>query len=81
MLTHYLDQQLAKARYKILEDGTFYGEISGLEGVWANAKALEACRNDLWEVLEDWLILKIHDSDTIPGFKINFDRRQFFKHA
>ena len=73
MLTTYISKKLAQARYKILEDGTYFGEIPGLRGVWASKKTLERCRETLREVLEEWLILKLQDGDKIPEFpaKIN----------
>ena len=58
MITQYIFDQLAKAKYKILSDGSYFGEIPGLEGVWASAKTLEKCRSELAEVLESWLFLK-----------------------
>ncbi len=71
MLTEFIFQKLSQARYKILADGTYFGEIPGLQGVWASAKNLEKCRAILQEVLEDWLILKLRDGDKIPGLAIN----------
>ena len=68
MLTFYISQKLAQAKYKILEDGNYFGEIPGLQGVWASEKTLEKCRENLREVLEEWLILKLKDGDRIPGF-------------
>ena len=38
MLTSYLFQKMAQAKYKILEDGNYFGEIPGLQGVWASEK-------------------------------------------
>jgi predicted RNase H-like HicB family nuclease len=67
MLTAYINEAMSRATYKILEDGTYFGEVPGLQGVWANATALEACRRELQEVLEGWLILKIRDNDDIPA--------------
>lgn len=69
MITEFIYKQLQKANYELLEDRTYYGEIPGLRGVWANAKKLEDCRKELQEVLEGWLILKIRDGDPIPGLK------------
>ena len=69
MLVEYINKQLQKASYELLEDRTYYGEIPGLRGVWANAKKLEDCRQELQEVLEGWLILKLRDGDPIPGLK------------
>ncbi len=48
---------MKKAHYEILsDDGTFYGEIPGFDGVWANAGTLEDCRNELEESLEEWIL-------------------------
>lgn len=66
MLTAYITAAMARARYKLLDDGTYLGEIPGLRGVWGNAKTLDACRAELQEVLEDWLVLKLRDGDEIP---------------
>jgi len=66
MLTEYIHKALEKAQYKKLDNGTWFAEIPGFEGVWANADNVEKCRHELKEVLEEWLILKIRDRDTIP---------------
>lgn len=75
MLTGYIYKQLKKAQYELLEDGTYYGEIPGLRGVWANSKRLEDCRKELQEVLEGWLILKLKDGDNISGLKTGASRQ------
>ncbi len=67
MLTRYIRAAMRQARYEIIEDdGTFYGHISAIPGVWANAKTLEACREELESVLEGWLLLSIADHSPIP---------------
>jgi len=66
MLTRYIQEAMKRARFKTLDDGTFFGEIPGLRGVWANEHKLERCREVLQEVLEEWLVLKIRDNDPIP---------------
>ncbi len=81
MLSQFIKKQLKKAQYKLLKDGTYFGEIPGLTGVWANAKNLEDCRNELQEVLEDWLLLKVRDNEKVPGFKIRIDQRELVKYA
>lgn len=81
MLTDYILKQLEKAHYKILEDGSFFGEIPGLRGVWASAPTLEECRRELQEVLEDWLVLKVKGGEKIPGLELNIDRRELVKYA
>jgi len=80
MLSEFIEKKLKDAKYKILKDGTYFGEISGFRGVWANAKNLEACRKELREVLEDWLLLKIRDKERVPGFVLKTDRRELVKH-
>jgi len=54
------------AKYEILEDGNYYGEIPGFDGVWAQADNLEACRDELQSVLEDWLILGLRMGHKLP---------------
>ena len=63
MITAYINTAMKCAKYKILEDGIFFGEILELQGVWADGDTLEDCRRELQEVLEDWLILKLRDND------------------
>ena len=66
MLSRYIQEAMKSARYKTLEDGTYFGQIGGIAGVWANERTLDRCREVLQEVLEEWLILKIRDHDSIP---------------
>lgn len=66
ILTAFTEAAMREAKYKILEDGTFYGEIPLCPGVWANEDTLEKCREVLREVLEEWLILKLRDRDPLP---------------
>ncbi len=66
MLTDYIRAAMSQAHYEILEDRTFYGEIPGLPGVLANAPTLETCRDELQEVLEEWIILGLHLGHALP---------------
>ena len=81
MISEFIHKKLEKAKYKILEDGTYFGEISGIKGIWASSKNLEDCRKELQEVLEDWLILKIASGEKVQGFAIKIDRRQLVRYA
>ena len=78
MLTEYLAAAMRQARYDILpDDGTFYGEVSGFDGVYANADTLEACRDELREVLEEWLLLRLSRGLAIPaagGITLTIDK-------
>lgn len=67
MLASYLDQAMEIALYEIIEDeGVFWGEIPGLQGVWAQHKTLEGCRRELREALSDWIALRLRLGLTIP---------------
>ena len=81
MLTSFITKKLKDAKYKKLKDGTYFAEINGLPGVWANAKVLKSCKKELQEVLEDWLFLKIRDHDHIPGLNIKINGPSSFKHV
>ena len=65
------------AHYEILkEDGTYYGEIPECRGVYANARSLEECRDELAEVLEDWLLFRIHKNLPLPKIDRRRQRRK-----
>lgn len=81
MLSGYLSKTLKHAKFKLLGDGSYFGEIPGIKGVWANASTRENCRKELREVLEDWLFLKIKSNEKISGFEIKVDRRDLVEHA
>lgn len=66
MLTDYIHAAMKRATYEILEDGTFFGEIPEMEGLWANSKTLEQCREELQSGLEDWILLGLRFGDYIP---------------
>ena len=67
MFADYLKGAMRQAKYEILpDDGAFYGEIPGFEGVYARGLTLEACREELEEVLEEWIFLRISQHLTVP---------------
>ncbi|OGO35798.1 MAG: hypothetical protein A2Z03_04675 [Chloroflexi bacterium RBG_16_56_8] len=66
MLTEYIQAAMREAKYEILGDGTFYGEIPRLQGVYANSKTLEVCRQELQEVLEGWIVLGLRLGHVLP---------------
>lgn len=67
MFAKYLHAAMARSTYETLDDGTYYGSIPGFQGVWANAPTLEACRDELEEVLEGWILLRIADHLDLPS--------------
>ena len=66
MLTTYLQVALHRAKYEILPDGTYYGEIPDCLGVNADAETLENCREQLAEVLEEWILLRVSRNLPLP---------------
>jgi len=67
MLMDYIRASMHRAKYEILlDDGTFYGDIPGFDGVYASASTLEACREELEEVLEEWILFRISRNLLLP---------------
>ena len=67
MLRNYIQAAMRQAKYELLpDDGTFYGEIPGFAGVFANADNLDVCRNELEEVLEEWIFLRVSRNLSLP---------------
>jgi predicted RNase H-like HicB family nuclease len=73
MLTETIRAAMHRATYEILSDGTFYGEIAGFQGVYANSSTLESCRDQLQEVLEGWIVLGLrlgHEFPVVDGIHL-----------
>ena len=67
MLTDYINAALRRAHYEILpDDQSYYGEIPGMAGVYANAATLEDCRTELAEVLEEWILFRVSRNLPLP---------------
>ena len=67
MLMKYIKTALRHAKYEILDDdGSFYGEIPVCTGVYANGSTPEECREQLEEVLEEWILLRVHKNLPLP---------------
>lgn len=67
MLAAYLATAQHAATYECLdEDRLFHGSIPGLDGVFAAAETLELCRDQLAEVLEEWLVLGLAMHHQLP---------------
>ncbi|MHB8647206.1 MAG: type II toxin-antitoxin system HicB family antitoxin [Thermomicrobiales bacterium] len=66
MFTEYVEKAMQHATYKQLDDGTWWGEVTPLEYTFAIAPTLDACRSELKDVVEDWLIDAIAQHGPIP---------------
>jgi predicted RNase H-like HicB family nuclease len=67
MISDYLRAALRRARYEKLDDGTFYGEVRGLRGVLATGSTLEGCRDQLAEVVEEWVLVRVAKGLAVPS--------------
>ncbi|MFN8483958.1 MAG: type II toxin-antitoxin system HicB family antitoxin [Anaerolineae bacterium] len=66
MLTDYIRAAMQRATYKTYPDGTLFGEIPGLQGVWATGPTQDACRDELQEALEDWITVGLYLHHPLP---------------
>lgn len=67
MLTTYIDQAMELAVYELVKDeGIYWGEIPGIQGVWARHQTLSSCRRKLREALSDWIALRLRLGLLIP---------------
>ena len=75
MLASYIDAAMERAHSEIIEDeGSFWGEIPGVQGVWARHATLEGCRRELREALSDWIALRLRlglDIPMVAGIDLN----------
>ena len=67
MLLEYVQAALRHAKDEILkDDGSYYAEIPECQGVYANAATLEDCREQLREVLDEWILFRVHRNLSLP---------------
>jgi predicted RNase H-like HicB family nuclease len=65
-LEDYQAAALRQAIYETLPDGSISGRVPALQGVWASASNVEACREELRAVLEGWLLQRLSDDLDLP---------------
>jgi predicted RNase H-like HicB family nuclease len=62
-VTSFIDRSMKEAQIKQYPNGYYYGEIPSCQGVWATGDTIAECISTLQEVLEDWILFKLHDND------------------
>jgi predicted RNase H-like HicB family nuclease len=68
MLLDYLAAAMEGAHYELIQDEEpYYGEIPGLQGIWAAGRSLEDCRRNLRAALEDWVFFSIFRGADLPS--------------
>jgi predicted RNase H-like HicB family nuclease len=66
MITRFLDRALRRAQYRQVDGGIFCATVSGLRGVIATGPSLEACRDQLAEVVEEWVLVRVARGLRVP---------------
>jgi predicted RNase H-like HicB family nuclease len=66
VISQYVAAALERAHYRIVDDGTFAATVRGLKGVIATGPTLEACRRELAEVIEEWVLVRIARGLEVP---------------
>ncbi len=67
MVSEYVRAALRRARYEKLEDGSYCATVPGLRGVIAVSPTLEGCREQLTEVFEEWILVRVAKGLSIPS--------------
>jgi predicted RNase H-like HicB family nuclease len=67
MITNYVAAALRRARYRTVDGGLFCATVPGLRGVIATASTVEACRTELAEVIEAWILVRVARGLSIPA--------------
>lgn len=66
MITAYIKAAMELARFDLMENNRYWGEIPPCEGLWADGATEEECRANLANVLETWILLGIRLGHTLP---------------
>jgi len=75
LLDRYVLNAVRVASVELIEDGSYFAEIPGVPGVWADGNSESAVCRELDAALRAWLDLKIkhedHDIPVIAGIDLN----------
>jgi predicted RNase H-like HicB family nuclease len=63
MLTGYIERAMSTVVYEKLDGGTYCGRIPECSGTIAFGETLYQCQDNLREVLQGWLLVKIRHGD------------------
>lgn len=66
MFSEYIGAALRRAKYESLENGSYMATVVGLRGVIATGETIEKCREDLIEVIEEWIAIRLQRGFAIP---------------
>lgn len=63
VMAEYIEMAMKNAKFEELEDGTYYAELSRFQGVWAEGETITEAREELREVLQEWIEMRLPDND------------------
>ena len=65
MLTEYIQAAIDSIDWKILDDGSFYAEISAL-GLSIHKPHLEECQGCIRQMLEEFIVASLSNRSALP---------------
>jgi len=75
VLNKFIQAAIDDAKYEWMnDDQEYFATIDGLPGLWATAPTIEACRRELIENLEEWILFSLTHHMEIPqkgGINLN----------
>ncbi len=66
MITKYVAKALVRAVYERVDGDDYCATVRGLRGVIATGSSFEVCRQNLAEVVEEWLLVRVAQHLPIP---------------
>ena len=66
VISKYVIEALHRAKYRLVDGNTYCATVTGLPGVIAAGRTLESCRDQLAEVVEEWLLVRVAHGLPIP---------------
>jgi predicted RNase H-like HicB family nuclease len=66
MMYRMITQALRRARYRQVDGGLFCATVPGLRGVIATGTSVETCRDQLAEVVEQWVLVRVARGLPVP---------------
>jgi predicted RNase H-like HicB family nuclease len=74
-LETYIEKLLKTANYEFDESTkSWCASVDKLPGAYAQADTIEEVRNELAEVIEDYIFVSLYERQTLPNFKKNISK-------
>ena len=71
-LQQFIEDKLLNAHYEFDESvNQWAGWIEGIDGVYSQAKNIETVRQELTEILEEWVLFGLRDHQKIKGLNLD----------